>query len=110
MRLAGLPAGRIRRREPGQADVATTTVIVLNKLGLHARPSAKLTALATGFKSEVWLTGKGRRINAKSIMGVMMLAAARGAELELEVSGEDEQEALAELTKLFAAGFGEVSE
>ncbi len=85
----------------------TTQVTVVNKLGLHARPSAKLTQVATGFKSEVWLTRKSRRINAKSIMGVMMLAAAQGCELLLEVDGPDEDQALQSLTDLFASGFGE---
>lgn len=87
----------------------TTTVTVTNKLGLHARPSAQLTQMATSFKSEVWLTRNERRINAKSIMGVMMLAAAKGSELLLEVDGEDEDAALASLTELFAGGFGEQS-
>ncbi|MEZ5652633.1 MAG: HPr family phosphocarrier protein [Burkholderiaceae bacterium] len=85
----------------------TSTVTVVNKLGLHARPSAKLTQVATGFQSEVWLTRKGRRINAKSIMGVMMLAASKGSELLLEVDGPDEFEATAALQALFAGGFGE---
>lgn len=88
----------------------TATVTVINKLGLHARPSAQLTQLATSFKSEVWLTRNERRINAKSIMGVMMLAAARGAELLLEVDGEDEDEALQCLSDLFASGFGEAGD
>lgn len=88
----------------------TATVTVINKLGLHARPSAQLTQLATSFKSEVWLTRNERRINAKSIMGVMMLAAARGAELLLEVDGEDEDEALQSLADLFASGFGEAGD
>lgn len=85
----------------------TCQVTVVNKLGLHARPSARLTQVATSFKSEVWLTGKGRRINAKSIMGVMMLAASQGSELLLEVDGEDEEQALADLTALFESGFDE---
>lgn len=87
----------------------TTIVTVTNKLGLHARPSAQLTQMATSFKSEVWLTRNERRINAKSIMGVMMLAASKGSELLLEVDGEDEDAALASLTELFSGGFGEQS-
>lgn len=88
----------------------TAQVTVVNRLGLHARPSAKLTQLATRFKSEVWLTRKGRRINAKSIMGVMMLAAAQGSELLLEVDGADEDAALADIIALFESGFGEADE
>jgi phosphocarrier protein len=86
----------------------STMVTVTNKLGLHARPSAKLTEVASGFASEVWLTRGEKRINAKSILGVMMLAAANGSELLLEVDGEDEADALAALTTLFADGFGEL--
>jgi phosphocarrier protein HPr len=82
-------------------------ITVVNKLGVHARPSAAITQVATRFKSEVWLTKNTRRVNAKSIMGVMMLAAAKGAKLQLEVSGIDEQEAVTALTELFASGFGE---
>ena len=85
----------------------TATVTVINKLGLHARPSAQLTQLATSFQCEVWLTRNERRINAKSIMGVMMLAASKGSELLLEVDGADEDEALVSLTELFANGFGD---
>jgi phosphocarrier protein len=88
----------------------SVTVTVTNKLGLHARPSAKLTQVATGFQSEVWLTRKGRRINAKSIMGVMMLAASQGSELLLEVEGPDEDEATEALETLFRDGFGEAVE
>ena len=80
---------------------------IVNKLGLHARPSAKVTQLASKFKCEVWLSKGARRINAKSIMGVMMLAAARGATLVLETDGPDEQEASEALCALIASGFGE---
>ena len=80
---------------------------VTNKLGLHARASAKLTQLASRFKSQVFLTRNGRRVNAKSIMGVMMLAAGIGSTLELETDGPDEAEALDVLEKLFADKFGE---
>jgi phosphocarrier protein HPr len=82
-------------------------VEIVNKLGLHARASAKLTQLASRFKSEVWLTRNGRRVNAKSIMGVMMLAAAKGSQIEIETSGEDEEAAMNELTKLIGDKFGE---
>ena len=81
--------------------------VIVNKLGLHARPSAKITQLATRFASEVWMTKGTRRINAKSIMGVMMLAAARGVTLSVEATGPDEVEAVAALCELIAQGFGE---
>ncbi len=82
-------------------------VTVVNKLGIHARPSARITQVATGFSSEVWMTRKGRRINAKSIMGVMMLAAGKGSTLLIETDGDDEEEALAALVELVESGFGE---
>ncbi|WP_089952273.1 HPr family phosphocarrier protein [Limnohabitans sp. 2KL-3] len=84
---------------------ATTTIS--NKLGLHARASAKLTKLAGSFPCDVWLSKGERRINAKSIMGVMMLAAGIGSEVVLETSGEREQEALDALLALMADKFGE---
>ena len=80
---------------------------IVNKLGLHARPSAALTQTATRFKSDVWLTKGTRRVNGKSIMGVMMLAAARGATLVVEADGPDEDAALAALVELIGSGFGE---
>ncbi|MDQ3261526.1 MAG: HPr family phosphocarrier protein [Burkholderiales bacterium] len=80
---------------------------VINKLGLHARASAKLTQLAGQFKSEVWLTRQGRRVNAKSIMGVMMLAAAKGAHVEIETNGADEEAAMQALSHLIQDKFGE---
>ncbi len=82
-------------------------VEIVNKLGLHARPSAKLTQAASGFKSQVFMTRNGRRINAKSIMGLMMLAAAKGSIITLETEGEDEEEAINSLAELIASGFGE---
>jgi phosphocarrier protein HPr len=82
-------------------------VEIVNKLGLHARPSAKLTQLASGFKSQVHMARNGRRINAKSIMGVMMLAAAKGSTVTLETDGEDELEAIDALSRLISSGFGE---
>ena len=80
---------------------------IVNKLGLHARASAKLTQSASKFASSIWLTRNGRRVNAKSIMGVMMLAAGLGSTVELEADGEDESEAMETLAKLFADKFGE---
>ncbi len=80
---------------------------VVNKLGLHARASAKLTQLASGFQSEIWLSRSGRRVNAKSIMGVMMLAAGKGSTVLVEAEGPDAEQALAALLGLFAEKFGE---
>lgn len=80
---------------------------IVNKLGLHARASAKLTQVASKFKSEIWLARSGRRVNAKSIMGVMMLAAGKGASVRLEAHGEDESAALQALSALIAGRFGE---
>ena len=84
---------------------STTTIV--NKLGLHARASAKLTKLAGSFQSEVFLSRNGRRINAKSIMGVMMLAAGLGSEVEIETDGADEQAAMDALLALIQDKFGE---
>jgi phosphocarrier protein HPr len=84
-----------------------TTIKVSNKLGLHARASAKLTKLAGSFPCEVWLSRGERRINAKSIMGVMMLAAGIGSEVVLETSGDQEQAASDALVALFNDKFGE---
>ncbi len=80
---------------------------IVNKLGLHARPSAKLTQLASKFRCELWMSKGARRINAKSIMGVMMLAAAKGATVVIEADGPDEAEAIEALVALIASGFGE---
>jgi phosphocarrier protein HPr len=84
-----------------------TTIKVSNKLGLHARASAKLTKLASSFPCEVWLAKGERRINAKSIMGVMMLAAGIGSEVVLETNGDQEQAASDALVALFNDKFGE---
>jgi phosphocarrier protein len=81
--------------------------LIINKLGLHARASAKLTQLASQFPCEVWLTRNGRRVNAKSIMGVMMLAAAKGTTIGIETSGDREQEAMDALLALINDYFGE---
>ena len=83
------------------------SITISNKLGLHARASAKLTKLAGSFQSDVFMTRNDRRVNAKSIMGVMMLAAGTGSVVELEVSGTDEQAALDALTALINDKFGE---
>ena len=82
-------------------------VEIVNKLGLHARPSARLTQLASRYASTVHLTKNGRRINAKSIMGVMMLAAAKGSTITVETEGADADAALAALAELIASGFDE---
>jgi phosphocarrier protein HPr len=84
-----------------------TTVTISNKLGLHARASAKLTKLAGGFACDVHMSRNGRRINAKSIMGVMMLAAGLGSEIEIEADGVDEEQALGAIVALIDDRFGE---
>ncbi len=82
-------------------------ITIVNKLGLHARAASKLVNCASQFESEVFITRKGNRVNAKSIMGVMMLAASKGAELELEVEGNDEQVCRDALVELIQDRFGE---
>jgi phosphocarrier protein HPr len=82
-------------------------VKVVNKLGLHARASAKLTQVASQYKSGVFIARNGRRVNAKSIMGVMMLAAGLGSTVELETDGADEADAMDAIERLFAEKFGE---
>jgi phosphocarrier protein HPr len=84
-----------------------TTITISNRLGLHARASAKLTKLAGSHRCNVHLSRNGRRVNAKSIMGVMMLAAGLGAEVEIETDGPDEDEAMKSLRELIDAKFGE---
>jgi phosphocarrier protein len=85
----------------------TIDIEVTNKLGLHARASAKLTQLASRFRSEIHIARSGRRVNAKSIMGVMMLAAGIGSKVTLDAEGEDAQEALDQIRALFQQKFGE---
>jgi len=80
---------------------------IINKLGLHARASAKLSQLATQYPCEVWLSRNGKRVNAKSIMGVMMLAAARGSTITVETAGEREEEAMTAILALIGDYFGE---
>lgn len=84
-----------------------STITISNRLGLHARASAKLTKLAGSFKCDVHLARNGRRVNAKSIMGVMMLAAGKGSTVTLETEGPDEQECFDALVELINARFGE---
>jgi len=80
---------------------------IINKLGLHARASAKLTQTAGNYASSVWLSRNGKRVNAKSIMGVMMLAAAKGSKIIIETEGPDESDAMQALCTLIADRFGE---
>lgn len=80
---------------------------IINKLGLHARASAKLTQLASQYPCEVWLSRAGKRVNAKSIMGVMILAAAKGSVITIEISGEQEREAMDAILDLINNCFGE---
>ena len=85
----------------------TETITIINKLGLHARASTKLTQTASQFKSDIWIERNGRRVNAKSIMGVMMLAASKGSTVTLEANGEDELSAMEALMALINNRFGE---
>ena len=87
--------------------MASATAEIINKLGLHARASAKLTQVAGGFKCDIWIARNGRRVNAKSIMGVMMLAAAKGAVVRVEAEGADADAALGALLQLIQEKFGE---
>jgi phosphocarrier protein len=87
--------------------MASTDAEIVNKLGLHARAAAKFTHIASGFQSEIWLSRAGRRVNAKSIMGVMMLAAGKGSTVRIEAEGPDADAALTALTKLISDKFGE---
>ena len=82
-------------------------ILIINKLGLHARASTKLTQTASQFKSDIWIERNGRRVNAKSIMGVMMLAASKGSTVTLEANGADEVEAMDALVTLINNRFGE---
>ncbi|UOP05658.1 HPr family phosphocarrier protein [Conchiformibius kuhniae] len=85
----------------------TQTFTIINKLGLHARASSKFTQTAAQFQSEIWVTRNGRRVNGKSIMGLMMLAAAQGTEIEIETDGVDETAAMHALGALINDYFGE---
>jgi phosphocarrier protein HPr len=87
--------------------VASAELTIVNRLGLHARASAKLTQVASAFRSEVWLSRNGRRVNAKSIMGVMMLAAGKGASILVQAEGEDAEAAMLAIRQLIADRFGE---
>ena len=91
----------------GRCSMQIQEVAVTNRLGLHARASAKLTQLAGNYQAEIWMSRNGRRINAKSIMGVMMLAAGIGSTVTIETEGPDENEAMDALLKLIADKFGE---
>jgi phosphocarrier protein len=87
--------------------VPSATAEITNKLGLHARASAKLTQVASAFASEIWITRNGRRVNAKSIMGVMMLAAGKGSTVTVEAEGADARQALDAILQLIGDKFGE---
>ena len=87
--------------------MVSKTAQIINKLGLHARASAKLTQVASAYSCEIWLTRSGRRVNAKSIMGVMMLAAGKGSSVVIEAEGADADAALAALLQLIGDKFGE---
>jgi phosphocarrier protein HPr len=87
--------------------MAQQEALIKNKLGLHARASAKLSQLASSYPCEIWLSRNGRRVNAKSIMGVMMLAASKGTTITIETSGEQEQDAMNAIQTLIGDYFGE---
>jgi len=87
--------------------MASVEAMIVNKLGLHARAAAKLTHLASGYQCEIWLSRSGRRVNAKSIMGVMMLAAGKGAKVTIEIEGPDENDAMDAIVSLIGDYFGE---
>jgi len=87
--------------------MADTNITIVNKLGLHARAAAKFVTLASSFNSDIELSSQGRKVNGKSIMGVMMLAAAKGTQLTLHINGDDETSALSELQALIENKFGE---
>ena len=92
------------------SDKTTTHSVeatIVNRLGLHARAAAKLTHLAGSYPCDIWISRSGRRVNAKSIMGVMMLAAGQGSSVKLEAEGADAEQAIQALTKLIADKFGE---
>ncbi len=91
----------------GDGAVCSATVTICNKLGLHARASAKLVACSSTFRSDIQVSKQGITVNGKSILGIMMLAAAKGSELTLTASGEDAEEAIAAMTALIADRFGE---
>jgi phosphocarrier protein HPr len=85
----------------------TRDFTINNKLGLHARPSAQITQVASRYFAEVWISKNGRRVNAKSIMGVMMLAAGQGSVLTVDAEGPDEEMAVEAIGELIASGFDE---
>jgi len=85
----------------------SSSAAIVNKLGLHARAAAKLTHLAGSYQCDIWISRSGRRVNAKSIMGVMMLAAGQGTSVLIEAEGADAEPAIAAITKLIADKFGE---
>jgi len=87
--------------------VLKQNLTIVNKLGLHARAAAKLVRLASSFESDIQVKKQHREVNGKSIMGVMLLAASKGTEIELEISGDDENHAMNELVELINNGFGE---
>ncbi len=91
----------------GDAEVLKRDIMIINKLGLHARAAAKFVTLAAGFEAEIRLLRGGREVNGKSIMGVMMLAAARGTQLELQASGPEAEQALNHLEELVRRRFDE---
>jgi phosphocarrier protein len=107
VRKASCPLAAPRLKFKQDLDMPQATTTISNKLGLHARASAKLTKLAGSFPCEVWIAKGERRVNAKSIMGVMMLAAGIGSEVTIDTDGEQAQEALDAVLAIIADKFGE---
>jgi phosphocarrier protein len=97
----------MRAEEAGRTAMISRDFVINNRLGLHARPAAQVTQTAGKFQSEVWIGKNGRRVNAKSIMGVLMLAAGPGSTVTVDADGPDEAEAVAALGALIESGFGE---
>lgn len=93
--------------EPGSAGLLKREIVIINRLGLHARAAAKFVTLASGFDAEIRLIRSGREVNGKSIMGVMMLAAGKGSTVVIDTAGERAEEAAAALQALIAGKFGE---
>jgi phosphocarrier protein len=104
---ASCPSAVLRRKIKQDLEMLQATTTISNKLGLHARASAKLTKLAGSFPCEIWIAKGERRVNAKSIMGVMMLAAGIGSEVTIDTEGDQAQEALDAVLALIADKFGE---
>jgi phosphocarrier protein HPr len=100
--------GLLNRRDSGaRLEKATREIVVINRLGLHARPAAMFVRIASRYRCEVWVEKEGEKVNGKSIMGLMMLAAGQGSKLKVQCEGPDADKALSELEELIKAKFNE---